>query len=63
MRVAVAAHLMPGVANARDEIGMTLGDPAEHEARRLHAGAIEQGEDTVAGVDDARRQGIPLGGI
>jgi hypothetical protein len=57
--VAMAADLVPRVADAAHEVRMPLGDVAEHVERRRRPGAREHGEEAHRRLDDAVLVRVP----
>ena len=60
---AVAGQFVPIGDDAPHQLGMALGDPAEHEKRAADAGGGENIEEPVGVPDDPTRQGVPIAAI
>jgi len=59
MQVPVRSNFVARIADRRDELGVALGDPPDHEHRGADPGAIEQIEQEAGGQLDAGGQRVP----
>ena len=59
VRIAVAAELVARVGDFAHQLGMAVGDPAEHEERRPCPMPRQQRKDTAGVVDHAPGETIP----